>query len=94
MSTIYRSTATRRIVHEEEQYDAPKVILKRLKKLEAEIASDLEELEAMWDDHEQTCYFDTRATYNANFKRFNATRRPVVYLDDGLSCLLEARTYK
>ena len=35
------------IVHEEEQYDAPKVILKRLKKLEAEIASDLKELEAM-----------------------------------------------
>ena len=35
------------IVHEEEQYDAPKVILKRLKKLEAEIASDLQELEAM-----------------------------------------------
>ncbi len=35
------------IVHEEEKYDAPKVILKRLKKLEAEIASDLQELEKM-----------------------------------------------
>ena len=35
------------IVHEEEQYDSPKVILGRLKKLEAEIATDLEELEAM-----------------------------------------------
>lgn len=35
------------IVHEEEQYDSPKVILARMKKLEAEIASDLEELEAM-----------------------------------------------
>lgn len=35
------------IVHKEEQYDAPKVILKRLKKLEAEIATDLQELEAM-----------------------------------------------
>ena len=35
------------IVHEEEQYDSPKVILARLKKLEAEIASDLKELEAM-----------------------------------------------
>ncbi|MBU6172402.1 MAG: type I restriction-modification system subunit M [Planctomycetes bacterium] len=35
------------IVHEEEQYDSPKVILGRLKKLEAEIASDLLELEAM-----------------------------------------------
>jgi type I restriction enzyme M protein len=35
------------IVHEEEQYDSPKVIIGRLKKLEAEIASDLEELEAM-----------------------------------------------
>jgi len=35
------------IVHEEVQYDPPKVILARLKKLEAEIARDLEELEAM-----------------------------------------------
>jgi type I restriction enzyme M protein len=35
------------IVHEEVKYDSPKTILKRLKKLEAEIASDLEELEAM-----------------------------------------------
>ncbi|MFM7165026.1 MAG: N-6 DNA methylase [Planctomycetaceae bacterium] len=35
------------IVHEEEQYDSPKVILGRLKKLEAEIAADLEELEEM-----------------------------------------------
>lgn len=35
------------IVHEEVQYDPPKKILGRLKKLEAEIASDLEELEAM-----------------------------------------------
>ncbi len=35
------------IVHEEEQYDSPKVILGRLKKLEAEIAADLEELETM-----------------------------------------------
>lgn len=35
------------IIHEEEQYDSPKVILGRLKKLEAEIANDLEELEAM-----------------------------------------------
>jgi len=34
------------IVHEEESYDKPKVILGRLKELEAEIASDLEELEA------------------------------------------------
>lgn len=35
------------IVHQEEMYDSPKVILDRLKKLEAEIASDLEALEAM-----------------------------------------------
>ena len=35
------------IVHEEVQYDPPKVILARLKTLEAEIARDLEELEAM-----------------------------------------------
>ena len=35
------------IVHQEEKYDSPKVILDRLKKLEAEIASDLEALEAM-----------------------------------------------
>ena len=35
------------IVHEEVEYDPPKTILKRLKKMEAEIAKDLEELEAM-----------------------------------------------
>ena len=35
------------IVHEEEKYDAPKVIIARLKKLEAEIASDLKDLESM-----------------------------------------------
>lgn len=35
------------IVHEEETYDLPTVIIGRLKKLEAEIASDLEKLEAM-----------------------------------------------
>lgn len=35
------------IVHEEEQYDAPKVIIGRLKKLEAEIAADLEALEEL-----------------------------------------------
>lgn len=35
------------IVHQEEQYEPPKTILKRLKKLEAEIAADLEELERM-----------------------------------------------
>lgn len=35
------------VVHEEEEYDPPKVILGRLKQLEAEIASDLEELESM-----------------------------------------------
>jgi len=35
------------VVHEEVKYDSPKTILKRLKKLEAEIAKDLEELEAM-----------------------------------------------
>jgi type I restriction enzyme M protein len=35
------------IVHEEVKYDPPKTILKRLKKLEAEIATDLQELEAM-----------------------------------------------
>jgi type I restriction enzyme M protein len=35
------------IVHEEVKYDPPKVILKRLKKLEAEIAVDIQELEAM-----------------------------------------------
>jgi type I restriction enzyme M protein len=35
------------IVHEEVKYDPPKKILGRLKKLEAEITSDLEELEAM-----------------------------------------------
>lgn len=35
------------VVHEEVKYDPPKTILKRLKKLESEIAKDLEELEAM-----------------------------------------------
>jgi type I restriction enzyme M protein len=35
------------IVHEKIQYDAPKVIIGQLKKLEAEIANDLEELKAM-----------------------------------------------
>ena len=35
------------IIHKEEQYDSPKVILKRLKNFEAEIAKDLEELERM-----------------------------------------------
>ncbi len=35
------------VVHEEVTYDLPKKILARLKKLEAEIASDLHELEAM-----------------------------------------------
>jgi type I restriction enzyme M protein len=35
------------IVHEEVKYDPPKTILKRLKKLEAEIASDLEKLEVL-----------------------------------------------
>jgi len=37
----------KQIVYEEEQYDSPKVIIGRLKKLEAEIASDLEDLEEM-----------------------------------------------
>lgn len=35
------------IVHKEVDYDPPKVILNRLKELEDEITSDLEELEAM-----------------------------------------------
>ncbi len=35
------------IVHEEVEYDPPKVIIGRLKELEAEISADLEELEAM-----------------------------------------------
>jgi type I restriction enzyme M protein len=35
------------IVHEEEQYDPPKVIIERLKQLEAEIKADLAELEGM-----------------------------------------------
>lgn len=35
------------VVHEEAKYDPPKAILKRLKKLEVDIASDLQELEAM-----------------------------------------------
>lgn len=37
----------KQIVHQEEQYDSPRVIIGRLKKLEAEIANDLEELEEM-----------------------------------------------
>lgn len=37
----------RKVVHEEKKTDSPKVILGRLKKLEADIAADLEELEAM-----------------------------------------------
>lgn len=35
------------IVHEEAKHDPPELILKRLKKLEAEIASDLDDVEAM-----------------------------------------------
>jgi type I restriction enzyme M protein len=35
------------VVHEEVRYDPPKTILRNLKKLEKEIASDLDELEAM-----------------------------------------------
>ena len=35
------------IVHEQVKYDPPKTIIKRLKKLEAEIASDLSALEAL-----------------------------------------------
>jgi type I restriction enzyme M protein len=35
------------IVYEEEKYDPPKEILKRMKKLEREILSDMEELEGM-----------------------------------------------
>lgn len=35
------------VVHEQVQHDSPNVILGRLKKLEDEIASDLEELDAM-----------------------------------------------
>lgn len=35
------------VVHEEVKYDEPKVIIARLKKLETEIAQDLQELEAM-----------------------------------------------
>jgi|LSQX01.3.fsa_nt_gb type I restriction enzyme M protein len=35
------------IVHDEVEYDPPKTILKRLKKMETAIASDLDELEAM-----------------------------------------------
>jgi type I restriction enzyme M protein len=37
----------KQIVHEEVEHDPPQRILKRLKKLEAEIAADLEDLEAM-----------------------------------------------
>lgn len=37
----------KQVVHEEVKYDSPKSILRKLKKLEGEIASDLEELEAM-----------------------------------------------
>jgi type I restriction enzyme M protein len=35
------------VVHEEVRYDAPQIIIGRLRKLEAEIAGDLEELEGM-----------------------------------------------
>ena len=35
------------IVHEEIEYDPPRIIIGRLKKLEKEIARDLKELEAM-----------------------------------------------
>jgi type I restriction enzyme M protein len=35
------------VIHEEVKYDPPKVILKRLKKLEQDIAADLEDLEVM-----------------------------------------------
>src|SRR5262249_37704934 len=35
------------VVHEEVKYDPPKTILRKLKKLEEDIATDLEELEAM-----------------------------------------------
>ena len=35
------------VVHEEVKYDPPKTILRKLRKLEQEITSDLEELEAM-----------------------------------------------
>ena len=35
------------VVHEEAEYESPKKILKKLRKLEAEIAKDLDELEAM-----------------------------------------------
>ncbi|MBL8889742.1 MAG: SAM-dependent DNA methyltransferase [Planctomycetaceae bacterium] len=37
----------KQIVHKEEQYDSPKIIIGRLKTLEAEIANDLAELERM-----------------------------------------------
>jgi type I restriction enzyme M protein len=37
----------KKVVHEEEQYEAPKVILKKLKDLEEEIMADLDELEGM-----------------------------------------------
>jgi len=40
-------TRYKEVVHEEVKYDSPKTILRKLKKLEEEIASDLEELEAM-----------------------------------------------
>lgn len=39
----------RETVHAEVNYDPPKVIIDRLKKLEAEIQADLGELEAMLD---------------------------------------------
>ncbi len=35
------------VVYEEEQFDDPKVILKKLKALEGEIMADLDELEGM-----------------------------------------------
>jgi type I restriction enzyme M protein len=37
----------KQMVHQEEKYDSPRVIIGRLRKLEAEIASDLEKLEEM-----------------------------------------------
>lgn len=35
------------VVHEEVEYESPKKILRKLRKLEAEIAKDLDELEGM-----------------------------------------------
>jgi type I restriction enzyme M protein len=45
--TFGSSNRYKEIVHEEEQYDSPKIIIGRLKSLEAEIAQDLIELERM-----------------------------------------------